>query len=116
MAKITDFDKYIKERRAVAPAFTLFGKTYRLPPTLPYQAMLYIQGDSASLGNSQKGEDDDLYFFELLFGNKDAINEWKVNPEFDMDLISKLTNWVLEEYREIDPKLKTMKVNPEKAE
>lgn len=113
MAKITDFDKYIKERRVVAPSFSLFGETYYLPPTLPYQAMLYIQGDTVK---NSGFEDDALYFFELLFGNKDVIESWKKQPEFDVDLISKLTNWILEQYRDIDPKLREMTVSPAKAE
>lgn len=110
MSKITDFDKYIKERRAFSPSFTLFGETYDLPPTLPYQAMLYIQSETAS------SADDQLYFFELLFGNKNAIETWKSYPDFDMDLVAKLTDWVLEVYRDIDPKLKTMTVGQKKVE
>lgn len=113
MSKVTDFDKYIKERRAFSPALTLFGKTYLLPPTIPYQAMLYIQSNPAG---AFQGEEDQLYFFELLLGGKEAIEEWKKYPEFDMDLISKLTDWVLEEYRDIDPKLKTMTAYQKKME
>lgn len=112
MSKKIDFDKYIKERRSVSPSFTLFGETYQLPPTIPYQAMLFIQGTYMD----KSKEDDELYFFELLFGNRDIINTWISNPEFDMDLVSKLTMWVLDQYKDIDPKLKMMTVGQEKLE
>lgn len=115
MSKIIDFDKYIKERRSLSPSFTLFGENYKLPPTIPYQAMLFIQGKYLNGSNSMK-DDDELYFFELLFGTRDIVDKWVQNPEFDMDLISKLTDSILDLYRDIDPKLKMMKVSQEKVE
>jgi hypothetical protein len=105
VGKIVDFDKYIKERRRVSPKFTLFGETYTLPPSMPYNAMLYIQSLSNEEASARINNDDLLYFFKLLFAEHvDAIENWKNHPDFDMDLISSMTSWVLEAYNESDPK------------
>lgn len=98
MAKITDFDKYIKERKKTSPKFTLFGEDYHIPPSLPYKAMLYIQ-QLTSKNKDEVIEDDDLlYFFELLFGNTEAVEKWKANTDFDIDLINYMVGWVLDQY------------------
>lgn len=105
MSKIIDFDKYIKERRRTSPKFTLFGKDYTLPPSMPYNAMLYIQ--SLTTNGSQEGlkNEDLLYFFKLLFADHvDEIENWKNHPDFDMDLIGNMTSWVLDAYNDSDPK------------
>lgn len=104
MAKLHDFDKYIKERKKVSPTFVLFGKTYVIPPSIPYKAMLYIQQLTAKDKDEYIQDDDLVYFFELLFGNSEDVESWKNHPDFDIDLINKMINWVLDQYGLSDPK------------
>lgn len=104
MSKVIDFDKYIKERKKTSPSFTLFGQTYVIPPSMPYKAMLYIQ-QLTSKNKDEVVEDDDLiYFFELLFANQVPLDDWKKQPDFDVNLISYMINWVLDQYGFADPK------------
>lgn len=102
MAKITDFDKYINERRAKSPTFTLFGEEYTLPPTIPFSALLYLQAMAS-------GEEsyDMLKFFEVLFGGDEIVNRWKSHPDFDIDLVNHITGWILDQYKITGPKQET---------
>ena len=99
MAKITDFDKYIDERRAKSPTFTLFGEEYKLPPTIPFAALLYLQAMVAG-----EADYDMLKFFEVLFGNEETVTKWKTHPDFDIDLVNHITGWVLDQYKLTSPK------------
>lgn len=104
MSKFIDFDKYLEEQRAKASEFTVFGKTYKLPPGMPYKAVLYLQSISKQNQDDIVTDNDMLEFFSLLFGKDVDVESWKHHPDFNMNLITKMLEWVLEQYDLTTPK------------
>ena len=98
MGKVIDFDKYLKERAANRNySIKLFGNTYTLPPSLPYQVVLFFK--SLATRSSDDVVDDEMIIdmFVLLFG-KDAVADMKSKIDFDVDLMLEILRNVLEMY------------------
>ena len=98
MAVYKDFDKYIKERQKERGiSFTVFGDTYFLPPTLPFEVVLFMQ----TLQGRDKDEKVDSTFvydlFEKTIGSE-QFRQIRAHPEFDTDLMLELIKYIFSAY------------------
>jgi hypothetical protein len=94
---LKDFDAFIKERnKKNKKGFRAFGKTYTLPASIPYDAMLRIRALSKNT-NKEIGEEEVFTLFESLVGRA-TIDELRTHAEFDMDFMTELMKYTLEQY------------------
>lgn len=98
MAKFFNFDNYVKERnKERGVTFKLFGETHYLPPTIPFDAALLLQ---TMAGRNKDEKVDDSFVTDLFvkFVGADIYNSIKSNPMFDIDLMTELMSWILQQY------------------
>lgn len=95
--KFRNFDELVQEKRKEAIEFTLFGKTYTLPNTLRYDAVLELQR-LAKRDKSENISDEEAFAVFQLFLGKEIFAELRQNAEFTVEIAAELTKWLLEEY------------------
>lgn len=98
MGKIVNFDEYLKERAANRDyEIILFGETYKLPPSLPYQIVLFFKSLSTRKQDEMVDDEMIIDMFSLLFG-KENVKKMQTRLEFDVDLMLEILRNVLEMY------------------
>ena len=96
-----DFDQFIEERRKRSNGFTLFGKDYILPPTIPYDAVLRFQALSKRKRTDTIKDEELFQIFESLVG-KETLEELRAYREFDVELMIEVMNYIFEVYNITD--------------
>lgn len=95
--EVYNFDQLIRERKKKSHQFKMFDKTYTLPPSLPYAAML----EFVAFKNKQVSETVDdtqlLNLFQTVFG-KEIVDSLASHAEFDIEVMITLLQWALQKY------------------
>ena len=97
MERFKNFDDFINERTNRNVYFQVFGKTYELAPTLPYQAVLEFKRLAKRSKDTNLTDDDIFRIFESVVGT-DIRQELSKNPRFDMELALSILNHLMSEY------------------
>jgi len=96
-ASFRNFDTFIKEKKKLAPSFEMFGKTYTLPASLRYDAVLELQRLNKRGDNEEMSDDDTFTIFELFIGTQ-TLAELRANDDFTVDVAAELVKWALQQY------------------
>lgn len=95
--KNKDFDSYLQERRKLSSEFTVFGETFILPPTIPYDAVLLFEM-LQERGQSEEVSGETLFdIFQAVIG-KANVDKLRQHVEFDVDLMTEIIKYALDVY------------------
>jgi hypothetical protein len=95
--KFKDFTQFVEERRKISPTFTIFGNTYTLAPTLPYDAVLRFQALQMRNASDELSADDMFALFESMVG-KDTVDDLRKYAEFDVETMTEILKYAFEVY------------------
>jgi hypothetical protein len=97
MTKVTmDFDRFFAEDVTAAPIeYTLFGETGHIPPKIPYGLVLRYQ--RIARGDSEEDTNNVNDLLAAIFG-KDTVARWSDNPMFDVDKMTAVLRWAMDQY------------------
>jgi hypothetical protein len=97
MAKHRDFNTFIAEKKKSAPSFTMFDRTFILPASLRYDAVLELQRISKRNDEDEMSDEDTFNIFELFIGGQ-TLEELRQYDDFTVDVAAELVRWALEQY------------------
>lgn len=98
MAKFYNFDEYVRERnKERGVTFKLFNETFYLPPTIPFDAALLLQTMQYRDKDEQVSDTFVVDLFTKLVGI-DVYIALKAHQDFDVDLLTNIMAWILEQY------------------
>lgn len=91
-----NFDELRKARQDKELEYVLFGETYNLPPTLPYDVVLWFSS-MRKRDKSDVIEDSEVVtIFSAIFG-EDNTEKWR-KQGLDILSMTEMMGWAFEEY------------------